>query len=122
MSNIIYQSTINHIGEFAKEALVDGMLILFKQGAPADLADYCFVHSHDDLKQPLNVGQTLKLGHNVYKITAVGDVANVNLRELGHITLRFDSANTAELPGAVHVDNDVPEQLSIGDQIVILNH
>ena len=45
MSNVIYQSKINHIGEFAPDALADGMLILFKNGAPSDLADYCFVHS-----------------------------------------------------------------------------
>lgn len=121
MSNIIYQSKINHIGNFAQEALDDGMLILFKTGAPADLADYCFVHSHDDLKQELQIGQTLKLGNNVYKITAVGDVANVNFRELGHITLRFDNNQVAELPGTVHLNGEIPSQFSIGDDIVILS-
>ncbi|SCC30865.1 PTS system D-sorbitol-specific IIA component, Gut family (TC 4.A.4.1.1) [Gilliamella bombicola] len=121
MANVIYHSKINQIGEFAQEALADGMLILFKNGAPADLAEYCFVHSHDDLQQDLQVGQEIKLGKHVYEITAVGDVGSINFRELGHITLRFDGNHQAELPGTVHVKGDVPDQLSVGDEIIILN-
>lgn len=122
MSNVIYHSKIDLIGEFAQEALADGMLILFKNGAPADLADYCFVHSHDDLKQDLQVGQTLQLGNHIYHITAVGDVANINFRQLGHITLRFDGSSQAELPGTVHVKGDIPAQLFVGDEISIVNN
>jgi glucitol/sorbitol PTS system EIIA component len=121
MSNVIYHAKINQIGEFAQEALADGMLILFKNGAPADLADYCFVHSHDDLKLELQVGQILQLGNHIYNITSVGEVANVNLRELGHITLRFDGNSQAELPGTVHVKGEIPAQLFVGDEIRILN-
>ncbi|MDF7666503.1 PTS glucitol/sorbitol transporter subunit IIA [Orbaceae bacterium ESL0727] len=122
VNNVIYQAKIKQIGEFAFDALADGMLILFKEGAPADLADYCFVHSHDDLKQELAVGQTFKLGNHTYTITAVGDVANANFRELGHITLRFDSQTEADLPGAVHLDNLMPTQLKVDDEIVILTN
>lgn len=122
MSNVIYHSKIDLIGEFAQEALADGMLILFKNGAPADLADYCFVHSHDDLKHDLQVGQILQLGKHLYHITAVGDVANINFRQLGHITLRFDGSSQAELPGTVHVKGDIPAQLFVGDEISIVNN
>ena len=122
MSNVIYQSNINQIGEFASEALADGMLILFKTGAPADLADYCFIHSHDVLKQDLQVGQVIHLGHHIYNITAVGDVANVNFQQLGHITIRFDGNCQAELPGTVHVKGLIPEKLFVGDEIKILNN
>lgn len=121
MSNVIYHSKINQIGEFAQEALADGMMILFKEGAPADLADYCFIHSHDDLKREIQVGQTIQLGNHVYIITSVGDVANINFRELGHITLRFDGNRQAELPGTVHVDGEQPSQLFIGDEVKILS-
>ncbi|OCG13906.1 PTS glucitol/sorbitol transporter subunit IIA [Gilliamella sp. App6-5] len=121
MSKTIYQSKINHIGEFAQEALADGMLILFKDGAPSDLADYCFVHSHDDFQQELQVGQALQLGNQSYLITSVGEVANANFRELGHITLKFDGNHEAELPGNVHLDGQCPNQLSVGDEIKILN-
>ena len=122
MSNVIYQSTINQIGEFASDALADGMLILFKNGAPSDLADYCFVHSHDDLKQDLQVGQVFQIGKNTYQITSVGDVANTNFRELGHITLRFDGSSQAELPGTIHVKGDITKELFVGDEIKILTN
>ncbi|KES17702.1 PTS glucitol/sorbitol transporter subunit IIA [Gilliamella apicola] len=122
MSNVIYQSKINQIGEFAPDALADGMLILFKNGAPSDLADYCFIHNHDDLKQDLQVGQVLQIGKHTYHITSVGDVANTNFRELGHITLRFDGSSQAELPGTIHVKGDIPNQLFVGDEIKILNN
>ncbi|OCG24315.1 PTS glucitol/sorbitol transporter subunit IIA [Gilliamella sp. App2-1] len=121
MSNVIYSSKIKQIGEFAQEALADGMLILFKNGAPVDLSDYCFIHSHDDLKQDLQAGQIIQLGKHIYKITAVGDVGSVNFRELGHITLKFDGNSQAELPGAVHVEGEIPTQLFVGDEIRIVN-
>ncbi|MCX8660370.1 PTS glucitol/sorbitol transporter subunit IIA [Gilliamella sp. B2865] len=122
MSNVIYQSKINQIGEFAPDALADGMLILFKNGAPSDLADYCFVHSHDDLKQDLRVGQVFQIGKHTFQITSVGDVASTNFRELGHITLRFDGSSQAELPGTIHVKGDIPNQLFVGDEIKILTN
>lgn len=122
MSNVIYQSKINQIGEFAPDALADGMLILFKNGAPSDLADYCFVHSHDDLKQDLQVGQVFQIGKHTFQITSVGDVASTNFRELGHITLRFDGSSQAELPGNIHVKGDIPNQLFVGDEIKILTN
>ncbi|WP_085247676.1 PTS glucitol/sorbitol transporter subunit IIA [Gilliamella mensalis] len=121
MSKTIYQSQINYIGEFAQEALADGMLILFKDGAPSDLADYCFVHSHDDFQLELQVGQLFQLGTQSYLITSVGEVANANFRELGHITLKFDGNCEAELPGTVHLEGQCPIQLSVGDEIKILN-
>lgn len=122
MSNVIYQSKINQIGEFAPDALADGMLILFKNGAPSDLADYCFVHSHDDLRQDLQVGQVFQIGKHTFQITSVGDVASTNFRELGHITLRFDGSSQAELPGTIHVKGDIPNQLFVGDEIKILTN
>jgi PTS system glucitol/sorbitol-specific IIA component len=47
-------------------------------------------------------------------VTAVGDVAEQNLRELGHITLRFDGHREAEYPGTVHVAGPVPEAIAPG--------
>lgn len=120
MSKVIYHSKIKQIGDFAKEALADGMLILFKEGAPSDFANYCFIHSHDELRQNLEIGQCIQLGKHTYRITSVGEVATTNFKELGHITLRFDGNYEAELPGSVHVIGEIPNQLNIDDEIIIL--
>ncbi|WP_320372662.1 PTS glucitol/sorbitol transporter subunit IIA, partial [Escherichia coli] len=45
---------------------------------------------------------------------AVGSVAEDNLRELGHVTLRFDGLNEAEFPGTVHVAGPVPDDIAPG--------
>ena len=97
---VIYQTTITHIGASAAMALDEQMLITFREGAPADIEEYCFIHNHGELSGA--------------PVTAVGDVAEQNLRELGHITLRFDGHREAEFPGTVHVAGPVPEGIAAG--------
>ncbi|HFM4946957.1 TPA: PTS glucitol/sorbitol transporter subunit IIA [Escherichia coli] len=87
---VIYQTTITRIGASATDALSDQMLITFREGAPADLEEYCFIHCHGELKGALHPGLQFTLGRHRYPVTAVGSVAEDNLRELGHVTLRFD--------------------------------
>ncbi|MEJ5074235.1 PTS glucitol/sorbitol transporter subunit IIA [Enterobacter ludwigii] len=111
---VIYQTTITRIGQSAPEALSDKMLITFREGAPADIEEFCFIHCHGELKGSLLPGSQLELDNVRYPVTAVGDVAEQNLRELGHITLRFDSQTEAEYPGTVHVTGPVPEALHPG--------
>lgn len=119
MSYPIYQSKISAIGALAQEALADDFMITFCDGAPAELAEYCFTHQLGELKQALTPGQLIQFGRQKYKITAVGEVANQNLRELGHITIRFDGQPHAELPGAVHVEGETPNHIQVGDEFII---
>ena len=55
---VIYQTTITRIGASATDALSDQMLITFREGAPADLEEYCFIHCHGELKGALPVSYT----------------------------------------------------------------
>ncbi len=87
----------------APDALCDQMLITFREGAPADIEEFCFIHCHGELNGSLQAGIQFELGQHHYPVTAVGSVAEQNLRELGHITLRFDGLSEAEFPGTVHV-------------------
>ena len=41
---MLYRTEVTRIGEFAAEALSDNMMILFNDNAPADIADYCYIH------------------------------------------------------------------------------
>ncbi len=78
-------------------------LILFSDAVPDDIASYCAVHQASELTAELSPGQQMKLNDKNYRVTAVGRVATANLRQLGHITLNFDGADIAELPGTVHL-------------------
>ena len=111
---VIYQTTITRIGQSAADALSDQMLITFREGAPADIEEYCFIHNHGELAGALQPGAELQLGEQRYPVTAVGEVAEQNLRELGHITLRFDGQPQAEYPGTVHVAGPVPQAVTPG--------
>lgn len=96
--SVIYQTTITRIGQSATEALSEQMLITFREGAPADIEEFCFIHCHGELTGALQPGVRCELGQHCYPVTAVGSVAEQNLRELGHITLRFDGLREAEFP------------------------
>ncbi|WP_151995062.1 PTS glucitol/sorbitol transporter subunit IIA [Buttiauxella massiliensis] len=110
----IYMTTITHIGQHAREALEDNMLITFREGAPADIQDFCFIHNPGPLTGTLRPGISFELNGQHYDVTAVGDVAQQNLQELGHITLRFDGGVLPEYPGTVHVKGPLPEGIEPG--------
>lgn len=54
--SVIYQTTITRIGQSAKEALGEQMLITFREGAPADIEEFCFIHCHGELTGALQPG------------------------------------------------------------------
>ncbi|MBD2799712.1 PTS glucitol/sorbitol transporter subunit IIA [Xenorhabdus sp. M] len=114
---IIFETKITRIGSSAHDALLDNMLILFREGAPIDLEEHCFIHAHSEMDGELEAGNEMQLGNEVYLITAVGKVASINLRELGHITVHFDSAHKAELSGSIHVKGHIPAAVSLGSTL-----
>lgn len=54
--NTIFQTTITQIGDCAREALQDDMLITFREGAPADIEEFCFIHQHGNTSGELQPG------------------------------------------------------------------
>ncbi|MGQ0286371.1 PTS glucitol/sorbitol transporter subunit IIA [Pasteurellaceae bacterium 22721_9_1] len=115
----IYETEFTKIGDLAVESLNENMLITFKQGAPADVEEYCFMHNPKELTATLQVGDIAEFDGVDYPITALGDVASTNLKELGHVTFRFDSAAAAEYPGTIHVKGTTPTSLKVGSVLKI---
>ncbi|MFD1363655.1 PTS glucitol/sorbitol transporter subunit IIA [Lentibacillus salinarum] len=119
MSQVIYQTKVNKLGESVTEFLDQGMLIMFKDNAPQELAEFCILHSENDLRENIKAGDSLIIGDNSYEITAIGSAVNENLANLGHITLRFDGATEAELPGTLSLENKEINEVTIGDVIKV---
>lgn len=119
--NTVFQTVFTRIGDNAPEALTEDMMITFREGAPEDIESFCFIHQHGDLHGELRAGDTLMLSDTRYPITAVGSVATQNLRELGHITIRFDGAGEAEFPGSLHVAGTTPTDIKVGSKLTILS-
>ncbi|MFP1454057.1 PTS glucitol/sorbitol transporter subunit IIA [Escherichia coli] len=111
---VIYQTTITRIGASATDALSEtrcsSPFVKARQRTSKSIASFV----HGELKGALHSGLQFTLGQHRYPVTAVGSVAEDNLRELGHVTLRFDGLNEAEFPGTVHVAGPVPDDIAPG--------
>ena len=118
MSSPFYQLEVVSVGKFVAGYLQENKLILFAEPVPSDIADYCAVHRSGKCNGVLQPHQTVKIEDVEYRISAVGSVATANLKQLGHITLIFDSAESPELPGTVHLCGPRPQTVCPGYRIV----
>lgn len=119
MNTIIYENKVKALGDFAETFAEEGMIILFGDNAPDTLADYCYSISVNPVKETIRAGQNFIIDGVVFKITAVGDVAEKNLVNLGHITIAFNGASEASLPGTIYVEKKEMPKLKIGSKILI---
>lgn len=115
-----YATTIIEVGPDASDFLEESMAITFAGDAPEELRSYCFVIEAAELRGSLAAGQPVLIGNQEWTITAVGDAAERNLGNLGHVTLVFDGAAEPRLPGALHLggSHDRPA-LAAGARLVI---
>lgn len=106
---IIYENKVKNIGALANSFLEDKMFILFGDEAPQDLKDFCYNIDVVDAAGDIQAGQKLIINDEQFEITAVGNLVQRNLVQLGHITLRFDGSIAPELPGTLYLESkDIP--------------
>lgn len=117
--SVIYHTTVGEIGDEVESFLGEGMFILFGQGAPAALKDYCYIVDVNASTAAIEPGQHLHLDGEPFTITAVGEVARQNLDGLGHITVVFNGATEARMHGSVYVEAATPPKLHVGSVITI---
>ena len=115
----IYRTAVQSIGSQAHLFEEEGMLILFGVNVPPELAEYCYLIDVTSGTSPIEGGQFLYFDDEQYEITAVGDVVTKNLSELGHITIKFDGAIEAELPGTMHVSRKEYPKIKLNTKIKI---
>ncbi len=60
--------------------------------------------------------------HYEFKVTAIGNVASFNLKELGHVTFRFDGATQAEYPGTIHLTGKIPQHIDVNSILQIIRN
>ncbi len=115
-----YEVRVIEIGVMVDELLRQGILILFDKTAPPELQEISLVHTGGDLIEEIEAGDVVILGNLTYMITAVGEISNRNLRNIGHACLKFDGRKLPELPGDVHLSGyELPFSLKKGDYIII---
>lgn len=78
-------------------------IVLFNDGAPAELAEISVLHTRSGVYMTPTAGDQLVIGEKVFDITAVGDEAVKTLEELGHCTVVFKGGTEPERPGCIMV-------------------
>ncbi|WYQ43538.1 PTS glucitol/sorbitol transporter subunit IIA [Bacillus sp. FSL W7-1321] len=116
---MIYKTTVTKLGTLASDFLAENILILFKNNAPEELAEYCVLHQENQLIDNIQPGDTAILAGQAFVVTAVGSAVEKNLRALGHITIKADGAKEAELPGTLSLEAKSLPLLKEGDTITI---
>ncbi len=101
----LYHTKISEVGAEAPDMLSGGVLILFKLGAPPELAEVSVLHEpHGKIGSAPKPGDMLSIGKLNLKITAVGDTAWKKVADLGHVVINFNAATHAERPGEICVE------------------
>jgi glucitol/sorbitol PTS system EIIA component len=117
---VIYESHVTAVGELAEEFFAAGILVLFGDGAPEELAEFAVIHQPNSVQGAVEVGDDIDVDGVVLHVTAVGAVANENLRNLGHLSLKRNGESIAALQGDVCCDQGPMQAMRVGTTIRIL--
>lgn len=98
----IWSSTVTRIGDDAPEMIEEGVIILFAEPVPDALADVSLVHSGGQKQsRDIAAGDVITIGEQSFEVTDLGELANGNLAELGHVVLYVNQPDQQLLPGAI---------------------
>lgn len=121
MDSVKYETRVVEIGPLVGEFIEHKILVFFRAGVPAELAEFSILHEPGDSFTEIHPGDTIAIGRQTYQVTAVGDVANNNIRLLGHLILKCNGLTTAELPGDVCVEDKELPPIQVGTIVRILH-
>ncbi len=120
MADERYASVVVSVGDLASEFFDAGIVVLFGEDAPEELADFAVIHRPTVTGGDLAPGDLVHLGDEVITVLAVGEVADENLVNLGHLSLKRNGEQEAALPGDVCCDRGPIPSLVPGDTIRIV--
>jgi len=101
-----FATTVTAVSDEARELIEGGVLILFAEGAPPELAEVSVLHrvTQEPTAAPPAVGASLHIAGQSTRITAIGDYAWRKIGEIGHVVINFNAAQTAPRPGEISVE------------------
>lgn len=112
-----YECTVKNIGPLVDEFIDAGVIVLFGEDAPEELVEFSIIHDGTELKSDLVPGDIVWIEDVQFKILAVGEVANTNLSNLGHLILKFNGQNEPEMPGDVCLEEKALPAFKVGTRI-----
>ncbi|WP_048644754.1 PTS glucitol/sorbitol transporter subunit IIA [Nitratireductor soli] len=100
---VFLKTRITAVGPEVAELAEGGVLILFADGAPEELAEVSVLHAAQEgpASNAPSAGTPVRVGTVSAEITAMGDAAWNKVREIGHVVINFNGARTVERPGEI---------------------
>ncbi len=100
-----YRTVITQVGPDVADLIDGGMLILFADGSPPELAEVSVLHrvAEGPTPEPPPIGAELAIGSVTAKLTAIGGLAWNKIGDMGHVVINFDGATAAGRPGELNV-------------------
>ena len=96
------KTTIAAIGPDVADLVENGVLILFAEGAPPELAEVSVLHKVDSLSNASpKPGAKIMIGNLSATLTAIGPAAWKKVQDIGHVVINFNDAKSAERPGEI---------------------
>ena len=113
MSKTYYRTTISQVGPEVADLLEGGVLILFAEGAPAELAEVSVLHAvaEGPTREGPGVGAALRIGDVEASLTAIGEYAWNKIADMGHVVINFDGAAQSSRPGELSASPVPTERL-----------
>jgi len=122
-----YRTIITDVGQGVPELLDGGVLILFADGAPPELAEMSILHVSEEgpTEEPPIRGAEIRIGLVSAKLTAIGDLAWKKVSDLGHVVINFDGSQEANRPGELSATplsrDEILSTLVPGAEITIID-
>lgn len=119
------RTEITAVGDDAPDLIEGGVLILFAEGAPEELAEVSVLHrvAEGPLDEAPAVGAEILVGDVSAILTGIGELAWKKIRDIGHVVVNFNDSDTPDRPGEIcasSVNSDALQQACrAGNEIVI---
>lgn len=121
MGRAKYSLEVVRIGELVSEFLAEGIMVFFGTSAPEELQEHSIVHTHGELVEELRPGDYVVVDGQRFHILGVGSVANENLRNLGHLVIKFNGLTEPEMQGDVTVAECTLPDVRIGTRVELVS-
>lgn len=123
--SVLLKTRVTAVGPEVADLAEGGVVILFADGAPPELAEVSILHSVEgepsEMTPPL--GSAIQIGDVSAKITGIGEYAWQKVRDIGHVVITFNGSETVERPGEIcasEIDTEeLVSALKVGTTITI---
>lgn len=119
------KTVVSEIVGIGKDAYMENhpVLILFDETVSDGLSEVSIIHAFKSTYPDnfLRIGSRIRFNETEYVIEDLGDLANITLKQLGHISLYFEKVfDNKVMPSAALLSPSDKPQLKIGDRITFV--